>query len=143
MTSINISALQVFNSLVTQLGNKEYIRLHAESFASLTFECIGELYCMYGHAKKYSLMQTFTQNGALMLHPEICFFHFSTDDENNLNGAYAYYCRLDLLGVCEQSISINNKGDLEIKACLQQQHTYYADNWLWNINEQGFLKQQS
>ncbi|HMR82568.1 MAG TPA: hypothetical protein PKE30_05535 [Niabella sp.] len=139
MTSINHRSLQVFNHLIKQLAHKEYIRFAATGIAPLSFECIGELYCMYGHAKKYSLMQTFTQNGELMLHPEICFFHFVTNGQNDLTGVYAYYYRLDLLGICQQSISISNKGDLEVQVCLQRQHTSFADNWLWNINEQGFL----
>lgn len=139
MTSINQPASEVFDRLIAQLGSKDYIRLEAAGMAPLSFECIGQVYCLYGPAKMYSLMQSFTQNGELMLYPEICFYHFD-NNKNHLCGAYPYSYQLDLLGISQTSIIINDEGDLEIQYFLQKQHTGFANNWLRHIKEQGFIK---
>ncbi|WP_394801013.1 DUF6908 domain-containing protein [Niabella ginsengisoli] len=76
MTPINHTAQQVFDYLIKRLGSSDYVKLHADGYMPLSFECIGQLSCSHGTAKMYSLMHTFTQNGDLMRDPEICFFIF-------------------------------------------------------------------
>ncbi|HMR83668.1 MAG TPA: hypothetical protein PKE30_11070 [Niabella sp.] len=139
MKPINKNAQQIFNNLIQQLGNKDYLKLQSEGFMPLSFECIGETSCTQGKAKIYSLMHTFTQNGDLMRDPEMCFFYFEENETNTLNGAYPFSYRLDPLCIYDESAEIIN-GEIYVLLHAQRKHADFANAWLNNIKEQGFIK---
>lgn len=139
MKAINKNAQQVFNSLLQQLGNRDYLKLQSEGYMPLSFECIGETSCTHGNAKMYSLMHTFTQNGDMMRDPEMCFFYFDAREKNILKGAYPYSYCLDPLCIYDESAEISN-GEIYVLLHAQRKHAQFANAWLNNIREQGFLK---
>jgi hypothetical protein len=139
MKSINEQALKIFSALLETLGHKDYIKLNSDGYTSLSVECIGELSCGFGTARAYSLMHIFTQNGELMRDPEMCFLHFKDDGVNILPGVFPYIYQLDRLGVRQESILFTSFGQMEVIAGLQEQHSEFANSWMANIKEQGFI----
>ncbi|MBZ4187660.1 DUF6908 domain-containing protein [Niabella beijingensis] len=139
MVAINEKAQQILDHLIQQLGEKDYIRLQSETYASLSFERIGEFSSFYGPVKMYSLLRTSTVNSKMMYEPEICFYHFD-DTKNDIDrGTYPYSFQLDLFGINQQSIELID-GAFHVQSIMQRQHTSYANNWLAVIKEQGFIK---
>jgi hypothetical protein len=111
----------------------------------LTIEKIGEVY--NGEAKLYSLCHYYVQFGDLMQDPEVCFI--VVDVRGDETEAFEkvqitpYSFRQANMGIDDESITFNENGI--VKNCdddMQHEHTEFAEQWLTNIWQQGFLKRQ-
>lgn len=111
----------------------------------LTVECIGSAQLPeHGIAMLYSLCHYYEQNGDLMQDPEMCFAVVDTrrerDDPNSVQ-VFPYMYRQANLGVYEESIRYSDEGTLGlINAKQQAEHKAFADHWLDNLMDQGFIR---
>lgn len=139
MKSINEHATTIFFSLLERLGNEQYIKLTSEEFMPLHFEFIGEVVTNYGVCNAFSLMHSFIQNGDLMRDPEMCFLHFTDDPGNVFKGLFPYTYQLDAIGVYQEAIKFHQFCHMDIDLCLQEQLSDFANLWLANVKDQGFI----
>lgn len=139
MKSINEHATTIFFSLLERLGNEQYTKLTSEGFMPLHFEFIGEVVTDYGVGNAFSLMHSFLQNGDLMRDPEMCFLHFSDDPGNVFKGIFPYTYQLDAIGVYQEAVMFHQFGHMDINPGLQEQLSDFANLWLANVKDQGFV----
>jgi hypothetical protein len=139
MKSINEHATTIFFSLLERLGNEQYIKLTSEEFMPLHFEFIGEVVTNCGVSNAFSLMHSFLQNGDLTRDPEMCFLHFMDDPGNVFQGVFPYTYQLDAIGVYQEAISFRQFGHMDINPGLQEKLSQFANLWLANVKEQGFI----
>jgi len=141
MKSLSIASTAIFYFLIKQSGTQQCRKFLSEGFMPLSFELFGKLNSTFGSADAYSLCHYFTQNGDRMRDPEMCFLVMPTNILNDLpDQVFAYSYQLDPLGIYEESIEFEPGGTMLINPTLQQQHAHFANNWLNNIQAQGFLK---
>lgn len=110
----------------------------------LTMELIGVgIETPWGVADLYSLCHYYEVNGDLMQDPEMCFL--VTD---NRNGFIADFDKLKIapymfqqanLGIYQDSIKIEHSKLTRYLRKQQKEQTAFANTWLQNIREQGFL----
>jgi len=97
----------------------------------------------FGAAKLYSLAHYYEQNGDLMSDPQMCFLvidqRTQTKDIEHIF-IYPQMYQLDGLGIYEESILIKDNRVIGCKKAWQDGHCGFANLWLNNIRQQGFLK---
>lgn len=145
MKKLNQQATKIFCRLLKKLKDQVQIQLLSDGFMPLSIECIGtNIMTPLGEAKLYSLSHTYTQNGDLMRDPEMCFFVIDKRNdprEYHLIGIYPQMYQQDNSGIYEESISIE-RGEFTVIKTWQQGHCHFANQWMKNISEQGFLNKQ-
>lgn len=117
--------MDVLTELCTHLG--DHYKYHTEPFMDVVVEYIGN--CNLG--AMFSVAHYYEQNGDLMRDPEMCFIR-GKDGEY-----YPYYYRLDGLGIEEDVMQMNDKGELTCKNATQQKgQANFAESWMRNIKQQ-------
>ncbi len=139
MQVLNQQAFLIFSKLIAMLGTEQYIKLESAPYMPLHFECVGDMRSGQGVSNIYSLMYSYLQNGDLMRDPEMCFLHFDNSGSNRIQGVVPYSYSLDALGLYEESVMFRSWHQMEVRQQLQQKHTLFANQWLVNIMEQGFI----
>jgi hypothetical protein len=143
MKKLNLHATRIFSELLKKLNGKEHKKLMSEGFMPLTIEKLEEnLLTPWGVGTTYSLCHYYEQNGDLMRDPEMVFIvvdnRSEEKDYENLH-IYPKMYQQDNIGIYEESITIEfGKITSYIKA-WQAAHVQFAQQWLSNIKEQGFL----
>jgi len=144
MKKLNEQSAKIFCRILTKLGNQQYIKMQSTGFMQLNMEKLEEnILTPWGIAATYSLSHSYTQNGDIMRDPEMVFIVVdSRQNQKDYKGIVIYpqMYRQDNLGLYEESIIIENG---EIKSFIktwQISHCNFANLWLENIKEQGFLK---
>ncbi len=144
MKKINKEAARIFCRLLNRMGIKDYIKFTSEGFMPLVMEQIGTLInTPYGKAQLYSFSHYYEQNGDLMRDPEMVFIVVDNRrDEKDYDsiGIYPQLFQQDSLGIYEESVCIENNAVTTYKPAWQEAHAAFANQWLRNINQQGFLK---
>lgn len=143
MKKLNLHATRIFSQLLKKLNGKEYKKLVSEGFLDLTIEGLEEnLLTPWGIGITYSLCHYYEQNGDLMRDPEMVFIVVDNRaNENDFENLHIYpkMYQQDNLAIYEESIAIEyGKITSYIKA-WQAAHVQFAQQWLSNIKEQGFL----
>lgn len=144
MYSINKQATKIFTALLDKLQDKDYLKLHSESFMPLTIEKIATgIETPFGKAFLISLVHYYEQNGDLMRDPEMVFIvvdkrQYPKDFEYLF--IYPQMYQQDSLGIYEESVCMEAGRLATFIARWQQAHAVFADQWLYNIKIQGFLK---
>lgn len=146
MKKLNKKATQIFCSLISQL-EEGYKQFTSEGFLPLSVERIGgDVKTPWGIGSLYSLCHYYKQQGDLMQDPEMCFIVVDNRSESNPHldfvGIYPYYFKQANVGCIEESAVIENNSLLQYKARMQADHTAFANIWLSNIKEQGFIPKQ-
>ena len=144
MRQLNEGATRIFARLLHKLGPQNYAKLKSEGFMPLTIERLDEgIVTDAGAGQQVSLCHYYEQNGDLCRDPEMCFLVVDNrqqpKDHENLH-IYPYYYRQDNLGLEESSVTFSGNA---IENCLkkwQYAHTQFANSWLQNIRNQGFLR---
>ncbi|HVM86688.1 MAG TPA: hypothetical protein VMT76_00775 [Puia sp.] len=144
MKKINEQATKIFCRLIDKMNNEEYLKLSAEGYMPLVIERIAEnIMTDFGAAKLYSLAHYYEQNGDLMSDPQMCFLvidqRTQTKDIEHIF-IYPQMYQLDGLGIYEESILIKDNRVIGCKKAWQDGHCGFANLWLNNIRQQGFLK---
>ncbi len=110
----------------------------------LTMELIGVgIETPWGMADLYSLCHYYEQNSDLMQDPEMCFL--VTDERNGFAADYEklqiapYMFRQANMGIYQDSVIMENSKLTKFRRRQQKDQTMFANTWLTNIREQGFL----
>lgn len=145
MKTLNIDSTKIFCLLLDKLNSNQHLKIENEPFMPLTIEHIGDAY--NGEAKLYSLCHYYVQLGDLMQDPEVCFI--VVDGRGYETEAFEkvqitpYSFRQANMGIDDESIAFNENGI--VKNCdddMQHEHAEFAEIWLTNIAQQGFLNRQ-
>ena len=144
MKKLNEQSTKIFSRLLKKLNGKDHIKLHSEGFMPLTIEKLDtNISTLSGKATTYSLTHYYEQNGDLMRDPEMVFIVVDNRTDGNDYTALEIYPQMyqqDNLGLFEQSIIIENNTIKSFIKTWQHSHCNFANHWLKNINQQGFLK---
>ncbi|UOE51315.1 hypothetical protein MTO98_09515 [Mucilaginibacter sp. SMC90] len=145
MEFLNKSATIIFIKLIDSLKDGEHRKIENKPFMPLTIEHIGKgINTPWGTANLYSLCHYYEQNGDLMQDPEVCFI--VTDERNGFTADYEkvkvapYLFRQANLGFYEECVRMLNGSLTTFHRKKQLDHTEFANDWLINIQSQGFLK---
>lgn len=142
MKPINKFSTKIFCELLDKMRGKDYLKIVNEPFMPLSMERIGGIYWQDG--KLLALAHYYDQHGDLMADPEMCFIVVDqrekdkTDMEKVMIVPYLY--KQDNMGIYEESLLFKNDVVAHCDANMQLQHVLFANQWLQNIVEQGFLK---
>jgi len=143
MEKINREATESFARLLEKLGNKTFIQLEAKGSLPLVIERLEEdIQTAFGLGTQYSLVHYFMVEDAYKADPEMCFIVIDNrvgyEDFDNLQ-IYPYYFRNDILPRDQESVIIHDNKVIAINENLQTDQKGYADSWLKNIAQKGFL----
>ncbi|MDB5158717.1 MAG: uncharacterized protein JWR50_3424 [Mucilaginibacter sp.] len=145
MKTLNQYSTKIFCALIDRMNGGQHLKIQNEPFMPLTIERVGENVDTYwGEASLYSLCHYYTENGDLMQDPEMCFI-VADQREEDLTALdkvkiVPYLYQQANLDIYEESISfVNNEMD-KYDRTLQLHHVVFANQWLQNIQDQGFLK---
>ncbi len=143
MKTLNVNSAKIFCLLLAKMNSKQHLKIENEPFMPLTIEHIGDAY--NSEAKLYSLCHYYVQLGELMQDPEVCFI--VVDGRGDETETYEkvqitpYSFRQANIGIDDESI-IFNENDGIVKNCdddMQHEQAEFAEQWLTNIWQQGFL----
>ena len=142
MKALNKNSTRIFCALLDRMNSRQHLKIINEPFMPLTIERIGEIYWEDGSL--VSLCHYYEQNGDLLQDPEMCFV--VVDQREKEQTAYEkvmivpYLYQQANLGIYEESMTFKNNVVDHCDSSLQLQHVIFANQWLQNIQEQGFLK---
>lgn len=144
MEFLNQPATIVFATLIDSLNKEGYWKIENEPFMPLTIERIGSgIESPWGTVTLYSICHYFEQNGDLMQDPEMCFF--AADNRKGFKSDWAalkvgtYMYRVAGMGIYQESVRMEDQKLTVFHRNLQKEHTVFANIWMTNIREQGFL----
>ena len=144
MKKINQQATKIFCQLLKRMGDKEYIKLASEGYMPLSVERIQEgIGTPWGTAKLYSVSHSYEQGGDLMRDPEMVFIVCdgrANEKDYDRIAIYPQIYQQDNLGLYEESARIENNQLTTFIRAWQQGHCHFANMWLKNIWQQGFLQ---
>ncbi|MDR2272035.1 MAG: hypothetical protein LBF27_14110 [Sphingobacterium sp.] len=143
MEFLNKKATIVFGELLNRL-DEGYLKIENDPYLPLVMENIGwDIGTPWGTADQYSLCQYYIQNCDLMQAPEMCFIVIDQRgdfkaDYDKLKIIASMFQRANL-EIYQESAIVENSKLTKFRRKQQKQHTEFANNWLINIREQGFL----
>ncbi|HMH32126.1 MAG TPA: hypothetical protein VK543_03800 [Puia sp.] len=144
MKKISTEATRIFCRLLDKLKRHEHIKLAAEGFMPLTVERLeGDILTPYGTGTLYSIAHYYFQNGDIMSDPQMVFIVVDNrKDENDFAavGIFPQMYQQDNLGLYEESAQIESGKLTTYNKLWQPGHCRFANLWLRNIKQQGFLK---
>lgn len=145
METLNKFSTKIFCELLEKMQGKQHLKIINEPFMPLTIEKIGEgIITPWGDGEQYSLCHYYEQNGDLIQDSEMCFI--IADHEDYILYAWEkakivpYMYTQANLGIYEESVSLKNNQMLTYNRTLQLHHVIFANQWLQNIVQQGFLR---
>jgi hypothetical protein len=143
MKRLNLNSTRIFCVLMDSLVDN-YRKIENKPYMPLSMEFIGTAQLKpYGLAMLYSLCHYYKQNGDLMQDPEMCFAVVDNRERSqDYTAVYVvpYMYQQANLGIYQESIQIEEGcffGSFDGRQ--QAQHAAFADTWLDNIEQQGFL----
>ena len=142
MKPLNQFSTKIFCELLDRMQGKQHLKIINEPFMPLTIERIGHIY--WENGVLVSLCHYYQQNGDLVQDPEMCFI--VVDQREKDKTAYdkvmivPYLYQQANLGIYEESMLFNNNVVVHCDTKLQLQHVVFANQWLQNIVQQGFIK---
>ncbi|HMF70425.1 MAG TPA: hypothetical protein VK616_03065 [Flavitalea sp.] len=144
MKKINEQATRIFCRLLQKLNGQQHLKIQSDGFMPLTIERLEEnILTPFGVATVYSLCHYYEQNGDAIRDPEMCFLVI--DNRKNFNDypaieIYPQMYQQDNLGLFEESIRIENSQIKSYIKVWRYSHCSFANIWLRNIVQQGFLQ---
>lgn len=146
MQKLNQQATKIFCRLLKKMKG-EHMKLQVQEFMPLSMERLQQdIETPYGKATLYNLAHFFEQNGDRMSDPEMCFLVVDKQtvaDDESFIAIFPQMYRLDSLGIYEESILIENGSVTNCIKVWQNDHCNFANQWLKNIRQQGFLSRSS
>lgn len=144
MKKLNPNATRIFCHLLCKLGKHTGCNLASEGFMPLVIEQVGgTVQTPFGAGKLISISHYYQQNGDAMRDPEMCFIVVDNRKEEkqyDLVGVYPQLYRQESLGLYEEGICIESGRVTSHIPVWLAGHTSFANLWLQNIRQQGFLK---
>ncbi|MGN7820653.1 hypothetical protein HGH92_23520 [Chitinophaga varians] len=144
MKKISQQATEIFSQILEKLGTQSHVKLESSGFMPLTVEVLNRfITTAAGEGTIYSLCHYYEMNGDLMRDPEMCFLvvdcRKEPTDFKNLHVCPQMF-QQDSFPLYEESIEIENNTVVAFWPGYQHQHCLFANQWLKNIQQQGFLK---
>lgn len=143
MQKLNQSATRIFCQLLNKLNGKSHLKIILPEYLPLVIERLQQnIKTPVGVGTLYSLCHYFELNGDLMRDPEMCFIvvdNRKTPKDYMAVVVYPQMYQLDSLGLYEESIRIENGMVTNCIDIWQKGHCSFANQWMKNIAEQGFL----
>ncbi|RKE47145.1 DUF6908 domain-containing protein [Sphingobacterium detergens] len=143
MEFLNKEATKIFEKLNNQLDDG-YLKIENSPYMPLTMQNLDwPIYTNWGKAKTISLCNYYIFQGQIMFTPEMHFLvidwcnHSSVFNDNLRIIPYLYF--LSNLGVYNDSIITQNSVLSQINPDLQKHQTEFANDWLINIRDKGYL----
>jgi len=142
METLNKFSTKIFCELIDKMQGKQHLKIINEPFMPLTIERIGHIY--WENGELVSLCHYYQQNGDLMQDPEMCFV--MVDQREKDKTAYdkvmivPYLYQQANLGIYQESMLFKNNVVVHCDTDLQAEQTNFANQWLQNIVQQGFLR---
>lgn len=144
MQRLNGKSTRIFCDLKDALTN-DYLKILNGAYLPLTMEHIGSAVLKpFGTAELYSLCHYYKQNGDLMQNPEMCFAVVDgreKQDQYNEVVIVPYMYQQANIGLYEESMEIGFGGFVSFDTTLNKKHTDFANRWLDDIREHGYLQQ--
>lgn len=135
MKNLNKTATEVFKKLIAGLeyGGKSHRKIENGAYMPLSVEIIDSF---QNGSFMVSICQYGEMNGDLMRDPEMTFFVSKSAIDIYV---YPAYFRNDYMAFERTSLVIE-KDCTRINRALQAEHTRFANTWMKNIKDQGFLE---
>lgn len=148
MKTLNNKATKIFTDIINLMNGEPYLKIENDPYMPLSIEKIQEaIETPDGKAVLYSLSHNYVQNGDLMRDPEMLFIVLDGSDEINgdlsLVKIFPAMYQQDNLGIYQESIIITDGILKSYYPKPQTEHTEFADLWLNNIKNQGFIRNTS
>jgi hypothetical protein len=144
MKKINEQATKIFCRLLKKLNGRQHLQLVSDEYMPLILERLEEdILTPWGVATAYSVAHYYDQNGDRMRDPEMVFIvvdNRTEEKDMQAIGIYPQTFQQDNLGLYEESARIENGELTKYIKVWQDAHTSFANTWLKNIRQQGFLK---
>ncbi|MBS0027102.1 DUF6908 domain-containing protein [Chitinophaga hostae] len=144
MKKLNHQATKTFSEILKRLGTREYVKIETYQFMALTVEVLNTLITTEcGEAKLVSLCHYHQEDGVSKRDPEMRFIVVdgrSDPKEIKKLVVIPQMFRQDNRGINQDSINLENDVIVSYWPDLQLDHTLCANQWLANIQKQGFLK---
>jgi hypothetical protein len=128
-----------------KMNGKQHLKINNESFMPLSIEIIGNgIITPFGMGSLYSLCHYYEQTGDLMKDLEMCFI--VVDNRQGQAKAYEmvkiipYLFQQDNAGLFEESVIFCNNKTTKYSPKMNADHVAFANLWLGNIKNQGFIK---
>lgn len=144
MESLNRKATIVFGELLNRL-DKGYLKIFNDPWMPLTMKLVREgIETPWGNANQFSLFHYSEQNSDLTHDPEMCFLviderrDFKVDFDKLKVIPYMY--KNAYADIYQDSIIMEDSTLKKFLRKQQKDQTEFANMWLVNIREQGFLK---
>lgn len=144
MKTLNTKAKTIFCELIDKMESLDHLKITNEPMMPLVIEYLHvNISTPIGIGKQYSLCHYFKQNGDQMQDPEMCFIVVDNRTETNRNIDFVsimpYMFQQALGGIYQESIRFENSKIAEVNDKMQQDHKLFADFWLQNILQSGYL----
>ncbi|MFA6084684.1 hypothetical protein [Mucilaginibacter sp.] len=145
MKTLNQHSTKIFCLLLDRMNGGQHLKIENDPFMPLTIEKVGGNVTTYwGEASLYSLCHYYVQNFDLMQDPEMCFIVVDQRGEDltavDKVKIVPYMYQQANLAIYEESITFEGNEMDKYDRTLQLHHVIFANQWLQNIQEQGFLK---
>ncbi|SDD66397.1 DUF6908 domain-containing protein [Pedobacter soli] len=145
MRILSPDSTQIFCNLIERMQDKQHLKIENEPFIALSIEKTAQDIALtgYGNASVYSLAHYYTLNGDLMSDPEMTFIVIHKNEALNISDGTIILPRSfqqSDMGIYEESIIFHLPQGMEVSKNMQAEHTEFAEVWLNNIKDQGFLK---
>lgn len=144
MKTLNTKAKTIFCELIDKMESLDHLRITNAPMMPLVIEYLSvNISTPIGIGKQYSLCHYYQQNGDLMQDPEMCFIVVDNRSEANrdidLVSIIPYMFQQASGGIYQESIRFENSKIAEVNDKMQQDHKIFADFWLQNILQSGYL----
>lgn len=145
MKKLSIDSTAIFCALIERLHGGCFTEIENDPYMTLTIENISDrMETPFGVGKQYSLCHYYEQEGDLMQDPEMCFFMTDNRSGNETDfqnvSVIPYQFQQANTGAFQMSIIWQDKDNVSIYERMQADHTAFAEIWLTNIKDQGFLE---
>jgi len=141
MERLNQKATKIFEQLLTKLLDKAYFKIVNDPFMPLSMERLNDGFpTPWGNTQQYSLCHYYEQNGDLMHDPEVCFLVADKQDSDQLCKVFPFTFYQANVGIYQEPVSFMDGKIYRYDQRTQADITAFANQWLRNIQDQGFLK---
>lgn len=143
MEFLNQNSTTNFISLIEKMNDKLSLKINSDFTLPLTIEKLADnITSIYGIGIQFSLTHSFLQNGLNMKCPQMCFVAFGLNDiseEKDVPIIIPYLFQQDKIRLYQESLKFRGNELIGYNASANISHVNFANQWLDNIDQQGFL----
>ncbi len=146
MDFLDNNATDIFCQLISKMDGQQHLKITNDPFMPLTIELIGtEIETPWGKGNQFSLCPYYIQYGDLMQDPEMGFIVIDqrspVDKDVTKVFIFPYMFQQANLGIYQESMLVTGNMTDQYDRMMLDDHIEFANIWLQNILQQGFLNQ--